>query len=67
METTTAERETVNRPELAKLLGISPKTLDRHRDELPSPIRIGRRLVWSRAAVLDYLRGRKPATSSATT
>lgn len=52
------ERLTVDRLELAAMLGVAPKTVDRHRRDLPSPIRIGSRLLWSRDEVLSFLRSR---------
>lgn len=57
--TATPERLTVDRVELARILGISPKTLDRNRDDLPTPLRVGNRLLWSKAEVLDFLREKK--------
>lgn len=49
------ERATYNREQLAKVLGIGVATLDRHRDLLPTPIKVGKRLLWSKQAVMDYL------------
>lgn len=54
------EKETVNRREFAKLLGISAPTLDRHRDRLPAPLKLGGRIVlWSRAEALAFVRGER--------
>lgn len=54
-----AERETVGRAEFARLLGVSIPTLDRMRDALPPPLDLGiRRVLWSRAAVLAFIRGK---------
>ncbi|MFO0798973.1 MAG: helix-turn-helix domain-containing protein [Gemmataceae bacterium] len=57
--TPVAERLTVDRLELAAMLGVGRKTIDRHRGDLPTPIRVGRRLLWSRAEVMTFLRTKK--------
>lgn len=57
------ERLTVDRYELAAMIGVSWRSLDRHRDDLPSPIKIGRRLMWSREEVLAFLRTKKVQTA----
>lgn len=46
----------------ARYLGISRMTLRRHG---PPPVRIGRTVVWPRAALDDWLASRTPASQRA--
>lgn len=45
----------LTRVDLAQLLGVSTKTIERHADELPKPFLVGRTLRWSRVAVEAWM------------
>jgi hypothetical protein len=55
-----APEKPVTRREFAELLGVTVETLDRWRPRLPAPIPLpGRRVVWLRETVTQYLRGQR--------
>jgi predicted DNA-binding transcriptional regulator AlpA len=53
-----SNQEYIGKAEVARLLGISVRSVERGvvRDELPRPIHIGRLLRWRRKSILDYLK-----------
>ena len=54
--------EVISVAELAELLGVAPNTVYEaaSRGEIPHR-RLGRRLIFSRVAVLEWLHGKEPA------
>ncbi len=47
--------------ELARLLGISTRSIHRHADGIPGALRVGNRVVFSKYAVDRWLQGSQPA------
>ena len=62
MKQTEAQQSTkpvLTRVDLAQLLGVSTKTIERHLDELPKPFLVGSALRWSRVAVEAWMEAKQ--------
>lgn len=52
----------LTKSELASMLRVSTRTISNYirTGALPEPVKIGRRALWSRAALLAFLRAQQP-------
>jgi excisionase family DNA binding protein len=65
--TTPARAALLSKADLADLLGMSVRTVERlcARRQLPQPMRLGRQLRWRRVAIDDFLRQREAEAARA--
>lgn len=52
----------LTKSELASMLRVSTRTISNYirTGALPEPVKLGRRALWSRAALLAFLRAQQP-------
>jgi excisionase family DNA binding protein len=52
----------LTKSELASMLRVSTRTISNYirTGALPEPVKVGRRALWSRAALLAFLRAQQP-------
>lgn len=51
------QTEYLTKQELASLLRVTTRTITNYqqRPEFPAPVRVGKRNLWSRAALIEYI------------